>query len=131
MESLHKCSRKENPELFGLAIGGYGLLGIVYSVELRLVPRQKVERVSKILSVDDLMPAYEKRIADGFLYGEFLYNSDAKSKDFLRKGIFVCYRPVETKKTSTGLPGATFSRKVDESTVSGSCKERGVFPQSF
>ena len=101
---VHKCSRKENPELFGLAIGGYGLLGIVYSVELRLVPRQKVERVSKILSVEDLMPAYEKVIADGFRYGEFLYNSDPKSKDFLRKGIFVCYRPVNTDNSVPDYP---------------------------
>lgn len=93
---LHKCNRKENPELFGLAIGGYGLLGIVYSVELGLVPRQKVERVSKLLSVDNVMPAYEKLIADGFLYGEFLYNADPKSGDFLRKGILVSYRPIET-----------------------------------
>jgi FAD/FMN-containing dehydrogenase len=102
--TVHKCSRKENSELFGLAIGGYGLLGIVYSVELRLAPRQKVERVSKLLSVDDLMPAYKKRIADGFLYGEFLYNADPKSKDFLRKGILVCYRPVETDKLVADYP---------------------------
>jgi FAD/FMN-containing dehydrogenase len=102
--SAHRCSRKENPALFGLAIGGYGLLGIAYSVELRLVPRQKVERVSKLLNVDDLMPAYEKVIADGFLYGEFLYNSDPRSKDFLKKGIFVCYRPVDTDKSVPYYP---------------------------
>jgi FAD/FMN-containing dehydrogenase len=108
---IHRCSRKENPELFGLAIGGYGLLGIVYSVELRLVPRQKVERVSKILSLDDLMPAYEKVIADGFLYGEFLYNADPKSKDFLRKGIFVCYRPVDTSKSVPEYPEQTSAEK--------------------
>jgi FAD/FMN-containing dehydrogenase len=101
---VHRCSRNENPALFGLAIGGYGLLGIAYSVELRLVPRQKVERVSKLLSVDDLMPAYKKRIADGFLYGEFLYNSDPKSDDFLKKGIFVCYRPVDTDKSVPDYP---------------------------
>lgn len=101
---VRKCSRNENAGLFGLAIGGYGLLGIVYSVELRLVPRQKVERVSKLLSVDDLMPAYEDRIAGGFTYGGYLYSSYPKSKDFLRKGIFVCYRPVETKKSVPDYP---------------------------
>jgi FAD/FMN-containing dehydrogenase len=108
---VHKCSRKENPELFGLAIGGYGLLGIVYSVELRLVPRQKVERISKILSVEDLMPAYEKVIADGFLYGQFLYDADPKSKDFLRKGISVCYRPVDTNKSVPDYQEQTSAEK--------------------
>jgi FAD/FMN-containing dehydrogenase len=101
---LRRCSRNENVGLFGLAIGGYGLLGVVYSVELRLVPRQNVERVSKLLSVDDLMPAYEERIAEGFTYGGYLYNSDPKSIDFLKKGIFVCYRPVDTDKSVPDYP---------------------------
>src|SRR5437773_5484159 len=41
---LRNCSRTENPELFRLAIGGYGLFGFIYSVTLRLVPRRKPER---------------------------------------------------------------------------------------
>src|SRR5207245_6644141 len=32
------CSREENAELFRLAIGGYGLFGVVTSVPLRLAP---------------------------------------------------------------------------------------------
>ena len=39
------CSRRENAELFALAVGGYGLFGVVARVKLRLVPRTKVERV--------------------------------------------------------------------------------------
>jgi len=93
-----RCSRQENTELFRLAIGGYGLFGIIYSVTMRLVPRQKVERVAEIIGVENLMQAYEKRIADGFTYGTFLYNANPESDDFLRKGIFVCYRPVDTAK---------------------------------
>lgn len=93
-----RCSRHENNELFRLAIGGYGLFGIIYSVTLRLVPRQKVERVAEVIGVEDLMEAYGKRIEDGFLYGTFLYNANPESDDFLRKGIFVCYRPVDTAK---------------------------------
>jgi hypothetical protein len=40
------------------------------------------------------MPAFEKRIAEGFLYGDFQYSTDMKSDDFLQKGVFSCYRPV-------------------------------------
>src|SRR5205823_2453553 len=36
-----RCSRSENEELFRLAIGGYGLFGLISSVRLRLVPRRK------------------------------------------------------------------------------------------
>jgi FAD/FMN-containing dehydrogenase len=92
---LRRCSRSENAELFRLAIGGYGLLGIVTSVRLRLAPRRKLERVVKLLEVASLPSAFEDRIADGFLYGDFQFAIDERSEDFLRKGIFSCYRPVD------------------------------------
>lgn len=88
------CSRDENAELFRLAIGGYGIFGIIATVTLRLAPRRKLERVAEILELHALMPAFEKRIADGFLYGDFQYVTDSSSDDFLRKGIFSCYRPL-------------------------------------
>jgi FAD/FMN-containing dehydrogenase len=88
------CSRTENPELFRLVHGGYGLFGIVTSVQLRLAPRKKVERVVEIRTVDDLIPAFEKRIADGFQYGDFQFSIEPASEDFLHKGVFSCYRPV-------------------------------------
>lgn len=89
------CSRRENEELFRLVFGGYGLFGIVYALKLRLVPRQKIERIVKVIQIGDLMPAFEQRIADGFLYGDFQFAIDPVSDDFLRKGVFSCYRPVD------------------------------------
>jgi len=88
------CSRTENAELFRLVHGGYGLFGVVTSVKMRLVPRRKVERVVEIRTVDGLMPAFEKRIAEGFQYGDFQFSVDRDSEDFLQKGVFSCYRPV-------------------------------------
>jgi FAD/FMN-containing dehydrogenase len=92
--TAHTCSRSENTELFRLVHGGYGLFGIVASVQLRLVPRKKVERVVGLQTVDDLMPAFEKRISDGFEYGDFQFSIERESDDFLNKGVFSCYRPV-------------------------------------
>ena len=88
------CSRTENPELFRSVHGGYGLFGVVTSVQLRLVPRKKVERVVEIRTVDGLTDAFEKRIADGFQYGDFQFSIEHESEDFLHKGVFSCYRPV-------------------------------------
>jgi FAD/FMN-containing dehydrogenase len=88
------CSRTEDPELFRLVHGGYGLFGIVTSVQLRLVPRKKVERVVEIRTVDGLIAAFEKRIAEGFQYGDFQFSIEHASEDFLHKGVFSCYRPV-------------------------------------
>ena len=96
-----RCSRQENPELFRLAIGGYGLFGCIASVRLRLAPRRKLQRVVEVIAVDDLMEAFERRISEGFLYGDCQYATDATSADFLARGVFSCYRPIDDR---TPLP---------------------------
>jgi FAD/FMN-containing dehydrogenase len=89
-----ECSRTKNGELFRLAIGGYGLFGVVETVRLRLMPRRKVQRVVEEQTIETLMAAFERRIAEGFLYGDFQFSIDEASENFLRKGVFSCYRPV-------------------------------------
>jgi FAD/FMN-containing dehydrogenase len=88
------CSRREHRELFRLACGGYGLFGIVASVRLRLARRRKLERVAEIIATRDASSAFDKRLADDFLYGDFQFVTDERAPDFLRRGIFSCYRPV-------------------------------------
>jgi FAD/FMN-containing dehydrogenase len=88
------CSRSENAELFRLAIGGYGLFGVVTRVRLRLMRRTKLERVVRIIDVGELMPAFEQRIAEGFLYGDCQFSTDLPSDGFLKAGVFSCYRPL-------------------------------------
>jgi FAD/FMN-containing dehydrogenase len=88
------CSRTSNAELFQLAIGGYGLFGVVTAATLRLVPRRKVRRIVEVRPVEGLMDAFDSRIADGFMFGDFQYAIDPASPDFMRKGVFSCYRPV-------------------------------------
>jgi FAD/FMN-containing dehydrogenase len=88
------CSRQENPGLFRLVIGGYGLLGVVTSVRLRLAPRRKLRRVVEMRDADSLPAAFAARIADGFEYGDFQFSIDPGSDEFLHTGVFSCYRPV-------------------------------------
>ena len=91
---VRRCSRAESAELFSLVCGGYGLLGVVYSATLRLVPLQKLERVVEVRRVEGLIEAFEEKIAAGFLYGDFQFAIDAASPEFLQRGVFSCYRPV-------------------------------------
>ncbi len=91
---LVNCSRTENPELFRLAIGGYGLFGLIYSATLRLVPRRKLRRVVEVRDIEGVPAAFAGRIREGYSYGDFQYSIDEKSDDFLRKGVFSCYQPV-------------------------------------
>jgi len=90
-----RCSREENNELFRLAIGGYGLFGLIDSVTLRLVPRQKLRRVVEVIRASDLPRRFEERIAQTFPYGDFQFSVDEKSPDFLQRGVFSCYQHVD------------------------------------
>ena len=91
---LRRCSRAENAELFSLAIGGYGLFGVIYAVTLRLMPAHKVRRVVEITTIERLESLFRQRIADGFTYGDFQYKTDETSQGFLRDGVMSCYIPV-------------------------------------
>lgn len=89
------CSREEQPELFSLVVGGYGLLGVVVAVTLQLVRRQKVERVVGLLSLPELLRAFETRIAEGCTFGDFQFATDPRMAGFMSHGIFSCYRPID------------------------------------
>ncbi|MDQ3606122.1 MAG: FAD-binding oxidoreductase [Gemmatimonadota bacterium] len=105
------CSREENPDIFRLAIGGYGLFGIITSVKLRLTPRRKLRRQVQVIRSTELVPAFEQRIAAGHLYGDFQFVTDERSGGFLREGIFSTYAPVDA---DTPMPPAQRELSADE-----------------
>ncbi|HEV2296839.1 MAG TPA: FAD-binding oxidoreductase [Tepidisphaeraceae bacterium] len=88
------CSRERNAELFSLVVGGYGLFGVVARVRLRLGPRQKLRRLVDILDIDDAVPAVQRRVAEGCLYGDFQYAIDPADDSFLRRGVGASYKRV-------------------------------------
>lgn len=93
--ALITCSRSENPELFRLAIGGYGLFGVIADVKLRLMRRTKVQRHVQVIDLAQLVALVEKRIADGYLYGDLQFDIDPRSDRFLTHGVFSTYKPVD------------------------------------
>ena len=102
--AVRHCSRTENSELFSLAIGGYGLFGIIYAVTLRLMPAHRVRRVVEITSIERLETLFTERIADGFTYGDFQYKTDETSPGFLRDGVMSCYVPVSDDEAGEANP---------------------------
>jgi FAD/FMN-containing dehydrogenase len=92
--TLVTCSRSQHSELFALAIGGYGLLGVIARVTLRLARRHKIERRVTMARVENVPELFERRIADGFEYGDCQFATDPGSGEFLHAGVFSCYRPV-------------------------------------
>ncbi|MDQ3276019.1 MAG: FAD-binding oxidoreductase [Actinomycetota bacterium] len=100
--SVVTCSRQQNSELFRLVVGGYGLFGAIYSVTLRLERRTKLERVVEVITVQQLMDEVPERVAAGFRYGDFQFAIDPDSPDFLLRGVFSCYRPVDDDRLIPG-----------------------------
>ena len=94
---LVTCSRTKNSELFSLVIGGYGLLGVVATVTLRLMSRLKLRRLVDILDVDEAIPAVRRRAGEGCEYGDFQYAIDATDDSFLRRGVCACYQPTDSQ----------------------------------
>jgi len=92
--NLLHCSRDSNNHLFRLAIGGYGMFGVITKVSLRLTKRQKMRRDVRIISLEELMPAFAQRIDSSYAYGDFRFAIDPASPDFLQRGVFSCYCPV-------------------------------------
>lgn len=91
---FRRCSRSENTELFKLAIGGYGLFGIITTVQLRLVRRRKLQRRVQLRTIDTLIDGFDQAIAEGACYGDFQFSIDPKVDDFLHAGILSLYYPV-------------------------------------
>jgi len=58
------------------------------------MPRTKLERVVQVIDTDELMKAFDQRIAEGFLYGDCQFSTDVNSDGYLKKGVFSCYRPL-------------------------------------
>ena len=98
---LHHCSRSQDSELFSLAIGGYGLFGVIYSATLRLMPFHFLRRIVEVTDLDTLPAKFAERIAEGFTYGDFQYMTDETSPGFLRRGVLSCYRPVPGESASS------------------------------
>jgi FAD/FMN-containing dehydrogenase len=106
-----EVDRQREPSLFALAVGGYGLFGVIEEVTLRLVPRRKLERCVEVCDADDVMARFERRVAAGHLYGDFQFAVDATREDFLRRGVFSTYRPLPD---SAVVPAAQHQLEADD-----------------
>ena len=58
------CSRTENKELFSLAIGGYGLFGIILDVKLKVVENEVLQFKYIRLSPENYVEHYRKFVAE-------------------------------------------------------------------
>lgn len=87
-------TRESDRELFGLVAGGYGLFGVVTTLDLRLQRRAKLRRDVEIVDIDRLAARFADRTAAGARYGDFQFKTDETAPDFMTTGVFATYTPV-------------------------------------
>ncbi len=60
--TIVRCSRTENSELFSLALGGYGLFGIILDVELRVTANERYRLEQHVVPVDEALATFDAKI---------------------------------------------------------------------
>ncbi|HXW01107.1 MAG TPA: FAD-binding oxidoreductase, partial [Anaerolineae bacterium] len=62
--SIQRVSRTENPELFQLVVGGYGLFGVILDVELEVTDNAIYEPERRIIAYQDFPEVFNQEIAE-------------------------------------------------------------------
>jgi len=57
-----RCSRTENKELFSLALGGYGLFGIILDADLHVVKNERLKMEQVVVPLDDAMSLFDRKL---------------------------------------------------------------------
>lgn len=103
-----KCSRQDHPDVFSLAMGGYGLVGLITDLELDMVPNARLTPTYTRLNGPDLGKAFAEALAADpsiqMAYGRL----DVSLDRFFDDGLLITYRPSEDQKDLPALAGSGF-----------------------
>ncbi len=99
--TILRCSRTENAELFSLALGGYGLFGVILQVNLRVVPNEyyiaEAHRVAPELYSQEYHRLTRDRADAGMAYGRI----NTAPHGFLQEAIVTLLRRQKTDRAVT------------------------------
>jgi len=94
------CSREENPELFKLVIGGYGLFGIILDVRLKVVDNIALQYKSAAINSEDYVSQYQKIITDNENVNLVFGRLRISDKKFLEESTIIYFEKSDEKPLS-------------------------------
>lgn len=94
------CSREENPELFKLVIGGYGLFGIILDVKLKVVDNIALKYKSVAMNSDDYVSYYKKYITKNENVNLIFGRLRISDKKFLEEATIIYFEESDTNPLS-------------------------------
>ncbi|GFE48993.1 FAD-binding protein [Roseobacter cerasinus] len=89
---LLRCSRTENPELFAMSMGGYGLTGAIIAMEVAAEPNLRLDPSFDIMPAEAFGEAFARAVYDpqvNMAYGRLNVDHDT----FFEEAFMVTYRP--------------------------------------
>jgi FAD/FMN-containing dehydrogenase len=92
---IKNASPEENPELFRLALGGYGLFGVLLDVDLRVVKNEAYERSTKYMGYKDVTEFYNREIANNDDVGLFYGRLSVSPASYLKEAAVHVYKKTE------------------------------------
>ena len=107
------ASREENPELFRLLVGGYGLFGIILSAELEVVPNDVYASERQLVATEELPAQLAKIIADPTVGLMYTHLSTAPGS-LLDEALIYTYRRTDAgdQRASLGEVGSVKMRRL-------------------
>ncbi len=102
---LITCSPTQNADLFGHAMGGYGLIGLIVDLEVGMVPNTRLAPQVGLMPATDFAAAFEAAVKDpsvSMAYGRL----NVERAQFFTQALMVTYRAVADQ---TDLPPAAGS----------------------
>ena len=112
--TLMQCSREENADLFALAMGGYGLFGIIVELDVEMVPNlllePKFERMAPEKFADAFIRTIDADRSAVMAYGRM----SVSRKNFFDDALMISYRAAAQQPAP--LPVVASSGKLTELT---------------
>ncbi|MDC0305507.1 FAD-binding oxidoreductase, partial [bacterium] len=91
-----RCSRQENAELFSLALGGYGLFGVILEVDLRITDNEYYEAEAHLIASSDYADTYHKLTENQSDFGMVYGRLSVAPKSFFQEASITLLRRKET-----------------------------------
>lgn len=109
------CSRDENADIFSAAMGGYGLLGVITDMTIKMVANTRLQPTFEMMDAEQFGPRFVQAIK-GETGVQMAYGRMDVSKDrFFDQAMMITYRPTQDQSDLPPAPGSGFMSKASRS----------------
>lgn len=99
--SIRNLSRTENPRLFHMVVGGYGLFGVVLDAEIEVTDNVVYRSERRILDYKDFLSVFNDEILPNKSYGLMYGHLSTAPQSFLHEMILYTYKDVDHSAAGT------------------------------